>query len=136
MGVFGVDRFTKILFVEPESYGIHGRMVLNFPFGDRLYPMYFRVEPRRLRIPATGEMSEMEMSFLRRQETTRLTDCLPEKWPLPKDPRFPFHGGLTEYLRPIGPGCYIGVGWREPRLEFQDMGRQFLTFLLIKNHLS
>ena len=110
-------------------------LLRRVPFADRLYPLYFRVAPRQMRIPATGEPSELAMEYLDAWEGRReLTqESFPDaRWPPPRDPLFPFHGGVTEYLRPVGPGCYVGVGWREPRLEFGDTGRKFMTFMLVK----
>ena len=134
-GLVGLNRFSKILFVDPETCDVHGRMLpRRVPFSNALYPLYFRVAPRQMRIPATGEASELAMEYLDAWEGRHLQrEGLPDaKWPLPSDPPFPFHGGVTEYLRPVGPGCYVGVGWREPRLEFGDIGRKFLTFAIVK----
>lgn len=129
----GWDRFSKEMTMDPESCVVHGHTKMhNVPLGDVLYPLYFQTEATEERIPATGEMTEMQIRFLTKNETERSMTRIPDSWPTPRDPAFPFDGGLTDYLRPIGPGCYVGVGWKEPRLEFGDMGRRFLTFLMIK----
>lgn len=31
--------------------------------------------------------------------------------PAPRDPRWPFSPGLTDYMRPVGPGVFVGRGW-------------------------
>ena len=40
-------------------------------------------------------------------------------------------GGLTDYLRAVGPGVWVGVGWREPQPGV-DVGRRFLHFMLVR----
>lgn len=64
---------------------------------------------------------------------TRCMQDLPDaSWPRPKPPRWPFSGGLSDYMRAVGPGVYVGAGWRAPRPEKRDVGRRFLTFLLVR----
>ncbi len=36
-----------------------------------------------------------------------------------------------DYLRAVGPGVWVGVGWREPRPGV-DVGRRFLLFMLVR----
>lgn len=108
----------------------------NVPFSDVLSPLYFHVTTKLIRIPATGELSEVQFAFQDVDDLNQQISEIPKGWPNLKDPLFPFHGGLTDYLRPFGPGCYVGVGWREPRIEFNDLGRRFVTFILIKDYSS
>jgi hypothetical protein len=63
------------------------------------------------------------------------TDIPISSWPHPTQQRFPFHGGLSDYLRPIGPGVYVGVGWRAPR-RGTDVGRRFLHFMLVRRQVE
>ena len=129
------ERFERLLFFQEESLDVFGRIVFaRVPFGDALFPIYFRVAVEQIRIPATGEATEMQLEYLEARECRDwklewLTDA---KWPLPKDPPFPFSGAVTEYVRPIGPGCYVGVAWSAPKWEFNDVGRKLFTFLLVK----
>jgi hypothetical protein len=34
-------------------------------------------------------------------------------------------------LQAVGPGVYVGVGWKAPRLG-KDAGRRFLTFMMVR----
>ena len=52
-------------------------------------------------------------------------------WPTPGPQRWPYSGGITDHMRAIGPGCWIGVGWKAPRPGV-DVGRRFNTFLLVR----
>lgn len=52
-------------------------------------------------------------------------------WPQPKNHLFPFSGGLKDYLRAVGPGVYVGVGWKDPKKN-RGLGSRFLHFLMVK----
>jgi|TARA_B110000977_G_scaffold26760_1_gene33486 hypothetical protein len=49
-------------------------------------------------------------------------------WPIPKFPVPPFDT-LVDYLRPLGPGVYVGKGWRGG-----GAGDEFLTFILFRRY--
>ena len=38
----------------------------------------------------------------------------------------------VDYLRAVGPGVYVGVGWKQGREGTTELGRRFLAFLLVK----
>ena len=58
-------------------------------------------------------------------------DQLPQGWPQPKEPLYPFSGGLVDYCRLVAPGVLVGVGWKAAR-QGKDVGRRFMHFLLVK----
>jgi hypothetical protein len=70
--------------------------------------------------------------YLSREDRAVDHDELPTHalWPRPRDTFFPFGGGLVDYLRPIGPGVYVGVGWKWRR--GRRRARQFLSFLIVR----
>ncbi len=50
-------------------------------------------------------------------------------WPPPRPPLPPFGGGLVDYVRAVGPGVYVGSGWKEKRA---GQPKEFLYFLMIR----
>ena len=32
----------------------------------------------------------------------------------------------------VGPGVYVGSGWKEPRQGSHELGRRFIKFLLVR----
>jgi hypothetical protein len=81
----------------------------------------------------TEEQVTLALTYLQADECEaafRREDLPGEHWPLPTDPMFPFSGGLVDYLRPVGPGVYVGVGWK--RASGWRGARQFLHFLLVR----
>lgn len=58
---------------------------------------------------------------------------VPEHMPTPKEPRWPFSGNLTDYMRAIGPGMFVGRGWKRPmNASPREPGTGFLYFLLVR----
>ena len=39
-------------------------------------------------------------------------------------------GAQVDYLRAVGPGVYVGVGWKQPGTE---QAKRFLYFMLVRN---
>ncbi|GMH45031.1 hypothetical protein BSKO_12988 [Bryopsis sp. KO-2023] len=130
----GLNRFQKAYFLEPESDDLYGRVLLNRgPPGDSLYPGYFKANIDISTVNPTGELADMTLEYLPREKLGLRDEDVPVAgWPKPKDPLYPFSGGLVDYLRPIGPGVYAGVGWKAPRPEKNDMGRRFLFFVMAR----
>ena len=79
-----------------------------------------------------GAIKHISRNHVLPRATCRMQDLPNASWPRPKPPRWPFSGGLSDYMRAVGPGVYVGAGWRAPRPEKRDVGRRFLTFLLIR----
>ena len=61
----------------------------------------------------------------------KLQDLPDDSWPRPGPHRFPFNGGLVDYMRPLGPGVFVGCGWKE-KPESGLVGERFLTFVLVR----
>lgn len=131
--ILGINRFQKAFFVDDE-YNAYGRVIVpGGPLGKLLYPGYFKTHMEVSSIPATGEFADVSLEYLPPDELNLNEECIPEpNWPAPGRHIFPFHGGLVDYLRPVGPGVYAGVGWKAPRPEMNDLGRKFLPFVLIR----
>eukprot|EP00210_Caulerpa_lentillifera_P006432 g6144.t1 len=129
-----VKNCSRVLFMEEDGFELLGRAI--YPFDQitkSTYPLYFKLNLKSGRIPATGEIYDFSFEYLMKAETSITSkDQSPDFWPEAKDPVFPFNGRLTEYIRCVGPGCYVGIGWKAPRPEFNDLGRRFLTFVLIR----
>lgn len=82
---------------------------------------------------ATTELAEVSLDY----ESPLLRDLRSEdlpssrRWPAVRGTRWPFTG-LVDYLRPVGPGVYVGCGWKSS----SDPGnyRRFLHFLLVRDY--
>ncbi|KAK9817074.1 hypothetical protein WJX72_009087 [[Myrmecia] bisecta] len=133
-GPLHLNRFQKAFFLHPRTLDMYGRVLLHKgPLGELLYPLYYRASVGPGAVPATREVTEMQLEYLQ-PDALGLTaaDLPPEQhWPAPKGPLYPFSGDLTDYLRPVGPGVYVGVGWKAAR-KGKDQGRRFLSFILAK----
>lgn len=129
----GVSAFSKAFFLSPRDYRLYGRVLLRRgPLGDWLYPLYYRVNPQQIAIPGTGDIADLSLDYLAPQQLDLQPDDLPiRSWPSPREHLYPFSCALTDYLRPVGPGVYVGVGYKEAR-PGQDLGPRFLYFLLVK----
>lgn len=78
----------------------------------------------------TGELADMSLEYLSGDSLALRPESLPSagRWPQPAlDHRWPFNGGLVDYVRPVGPGVYVGVGWK---LGKGARGKQFLYFIM------
>lgn len=135
--LLGLDRFKKCFFVDLASRELHGHLVVNKgPLGELLYPVYFRASCDLTTIPATGELADIALEYLPVSKLELWGDQLPvSSWRTPEDPRFPFGGGLVDYLRLVAPGVYVGVGWKAPKKK-RELGRRFLYFVIVKNNKS
>lgn len=75
----------------------------------------------------------MQLEYLSPDDLQLAPDQLPKQWPPPKEPLYPFNGGLTDYCRIVAPGVLVGVGWKAAR-PGKDIGRRFLHFMLVKKY--
>jgi len=132
VGGLGLDRFQKAFFVHPQTFNLMGRVLLRRGLlGDLLYPLYYTCQVERAVVPSTGEVADVSLEYLEPQELPLRKDDLPRSaWPAPGPQRYPFNGGLVDYLRPVGPGVFVGCGWKE-RLDNGLVGERFLTFVLV-----
>jgi hypothetical protein len=72
----------------------------------------------------------LEYQSLDRLELDR--GSVPESLPTPKEPIWPF-GGLTDYMRIVGPGMFVGRGWKQADgVTDNRKGSGFLHFVLIR----
>lgn len=82
---------------------------------------------------ATNELADVQLEYRPPEELQLQPTALPvQSWAQPRQHLYPFSGGLTDYLRPVGPGVYTGVGWKAAKKG--DLGRRFLHFLLIRRY--
>ncbi len=97
-------------------------------------PTPFRAHPLiwLVLIAATGEASDLQLTYSD-PASLRLDGAdLPPHWPSPRDPLPPFSGGLVDHMRAVGPGVFVGVGWKAPREGKRELGRRFLHFVMVK----
>ncbi|KAK9804587.1 hypothetical protein WJX73_003329 [Symbiochloris irregularis] len=127
-----VSKFQKSFFLDANNQ-LYGRVRLRpAVLGDRLYPLYFKAFPKSTIIPATQELADMSLEYLPGEKLHLDPQQLPStpRWPVPSaNVPWPFSQGLVDYLRPIGPGVYVGVGYK------QDTGgadKQFLYFVMAR----
>ena len=45
-----------------------------------------------------------------------------------------FCGLQVDHMRAVGPGVYVGVGWKAPREDKVELGRRFLPFMLVREY--
>ena len=74
----------------------------------------------------------MQLDYLPITKLGLKQEHLPEGLPTPKDARWPFSGGLCDYMRPVGPGVFVGRGWKQPASARDAEGKEFLYFILVK----
>eukprot|EP01025_Chloroclados_australasicus_P008498 TRINITY_DN13027_c0_g1_i1.p1 TRINITY_DN13027_c0_g1~~TRINITY_DN13027_c0_g1_i1.p1 ORF type:complete len:254 (-),score=13.20 TRINITY_DN13027_c0_g1_i1:46-807(-) len=134
-----VDRFDKLFTsIETEEDGeiMLGRVnVRKGALGNSLYPLYFETAVSDvLTVPATGEVALMALRYRGKASCRFDPSSLPGGsaiWPAIRDPLFPFDSTLVDFIRPVGPGVYVGAGWKYPPRE--PLGRRFLHFLLVRS---
>ena len=83
---------------------------------------------------ATGELADVSLEYLPASTLALEHKHLPDapRWPEPAEhQRWPFDGGLVDYLRPVGPGVFVGVGWYA-REAGRRKYKQFLYFVLAR----
>lgn len=84
----------------------------------------------------TVDLTDMQLTYLPVEKLGLPAELLPADsgLPPPAGPRWPFSGGLRDYMRPIGPGVFIGRGWKQPPdSEDPRKGSGFLYFTLVKS---
>ena len=45
-----------------------------------------------------------------------------------------FCGRQVDHMRAVGPGVYVGVGWKAPREDKVELGQRFLPFMLVREY--
>lgn len=75
----------------------------------------------------------MQLEYASPEDLNLAPGELPRQWPQPKEPLFPFNGGLIDYCRMVAPGVLVGVGWKAAR-PGKDIGRRFLHFMLVNRY--
>ncbi len=75
----------------------------------------------------------MQLEYLAPKDLGLEAQHVPKGWPHPKEPLYPFSGGLIDYCRLVAPGVLVGVGWKAA-IPGKDVGRRFLHFLLVKSY--
>lgn len=127
----GLFKFRKAFFLHPKTDELCGRVDLQKgPLGNALYPLYYKASVTPSLIPATDELTDMQLQY---QSDDLSMEHIPKGWPQPREPLFPFNGGLTDYCRLVAPGVLVGVGWKAAR-PGRDVGRRFLHFMLVRRY--
>ncbi|KAK9909479.1 hypothetical protein WJX75_002916 [Coccomyxa subellipsoidea] len=126
--------FRKLFFLQPRTFDLYGRVqVRKGPLGDLLYPLYYKCSIGTSTIPGTNELSDLQLEYLNEEQLGLQPADVPSsgRWPHIRPPRWPFNGGLVDYLRAVGPGVYVGVGWKQPGTA---KAKRFLHFLLVRKY--
>ncbi|KAK9819482.1 hypothetical protein WJX81_005355 [Elliptochloris bilobata] len=132
---FWFGRFKKSFFLHPNTFELYGRVgVEKGVLGDMLYSLYFKGAIAPTAVPATAEVADVALEYTPPERLGLTARDLPRGrgWAPPAPLRWPFGGGLTDYMRPIGPGVYVGSGWKEPQEGSHELGCRFLKFLLVR----
>lgn len=79
----------------------------------------------------TGEPASIALRYRNTEDLLFDEEDLPGSWPLARNPLFPFSAELVDYVRPVGPGVYVGQGWTFS--EKNPYGKKFLAFLLVRS---
>jgi len=82
---------------------------------------------------ATDELTDVQLEYQSPNDLGLQPEHIPKGWPQPKQPLYPFSGGLVDYCRLVAPGVLVGVGWKAPR-PGRDVGRRFLHFILVRKY--
>ncbi|KAL3131950.1 hypothetical protein ABBQ38_007646 [Trebouxia sp. C0009 RCD-2024] len=128
-GIFG---FQKAFFLHPETDELYGRVQLQKgPLGNALYPLYYKASVGPSIIAATDELTDVQLQYYSPENLCLEPQHLPKNWPRPREPLYPFSGGLVDYCRLVAPGVLVGVGWKAAR-PGKDVGRRFLYFMLVR----
>eukprot|EP00884_Botryococcus_braunii_P015744 jgi/Botrbrau1/2853/Bobra.0036s0003.1 len=128
--------FSKVFFKPRGSTELYGRVELVLPVvSDRIYSNFFSCSTAETVIPATGELADVGLDY----ESPALQKLMPEdlptcrRWPPITSTRWPF-AGLVDYMRPVGPGVYVGCGWKDPKQSL--VYSKFFYFLLVRDYSS
>ncbi|EIE24458.1 hypothetical protein COCSUDRAFT_61884 [Coccomyxa subellipsoidea C-169] len=141
--------FRKLFFLQPRTFDLYGRVqVQKGPLGDLLYPLYYKCTIDTSTIPAgydacyavmltnddiiagTNELSDVQLEYLDERLGLKPSDVPSTgRWPHNRQPRWPFNGGLVDHLRAVGPGVYVGVGWKHLGTA---NAKRFLHFMLVR----
>lgn len=132
-GLLGLDRFRKLFFLHPDSEELLGRLDVGYgALGAKLYPTYFRATIGSSIVSATKELADVQLDYAVPSSLSLSKEDLPDaSWPRPKVPRWPFDRQLSDYMRAVGPGVYVGRGWHGAQSEDRP-SRQFLSFMLVR----
>lgn len=128
--MLGISSFSKAFFLHPETEQLYGRVLLGKgPLGDALYPLYFRADVGPSVVPTTQDLCDLTLRYLPPDQLGLSREDLPRsRWPQPRRHLPPFHEGFTDYLRAVGPGVYVGLGFRTAATELNPP----LYFLMVE----
>lgn len=113
------------------------------PLAPLVRPHYCRLDIGPVLTPVQADAGA-DMAFTYATEDGSPLDLyaedLPSKsWPAPRGPRpSPFSLGAKDYVRPAGPGVYVGCGYRRsdggkgPASPASYVETEFVYFMLVK----
>lgn len=125
----GISKFQKAFFlranIDPdvqaigsspgEDEEVFGRVIHPTPIANYIYPgpMYFKASIGTAPIPGLGELCDMVIRYEDPEGLPFRNEDIPRSsWPKPKRQIKPFDLGYTDYVRAVGPGVFVGVGFR------------------------
>jgi hypothetical protein len=129
--LFGLDGFEKGLFVRSEH--VYGRVFHGNVIKNRIYPgpLYFRAQVGSAFVPLISDTCDLVLSY--ELETESLADigsvASGYGWPAPKAVSpVPFNNRFTDYIRVVGPGVFVGLGYQEEGHPLTDGNKLMHVF--------
>ena len=114
--LFGLDGFDKGLFLRSEN--VYGRVFHGNVIGNRIYPgpLYFKAQVGSAFVPLISDTCDLVLSY--ELDTDALGDISSVAsaygWPAPRASNpGPFNNRFTDYIRVVGPGVFVGLGYQE-----------------------
>ena len=121
--LLGQEYFEKALFCMPGEDketphpNIYGRVLHGNVLKNRLYPgpLYFKVAVGGSLVPILSDTCDMVLRYALPPAEERELAALASDlgWIGPRDNPPPFNGDFTDYVRVVGPGVLVGLGYQE-----------------------
>lgn len=128
------SRFKKVFFLGTDG-SVYGRVItggwLLQDITRLMLPLYFEVRDVR-KVVATEEPCNIAFEYGEGQ--IHLCD-IPTNFPKPAKHPWPFSDGSFDYIRPVGPGVFVGQWWQEGK-DIKQIPEKRANLLLIKDYFS
>lgn len=127
------NRFKKIFFLGTDG-SVYGRVITGGWLLQHvtrwILPLYFEVRDVR-KVNATEDPCNIALEYGEGQ----LHLDIPQGFPNPAKHPWPFKDSSFDYIRPVGPGVFVGQWWHEGR-HLEKVPQNYGNFVMIKDYLS